>query len=596
MATPKEMNPPVVMAAQTEAPEDSFSEKKTSQERDAKAAGEEGSEEEMRDVNKDVQLQHGVVKIQAITKAWTFKYLIITYILIYLTSYCHSMQQQMNSNLAPYVTSSFSRHGLLATVGIVARLVGGVSQIPMAKIGNIWGRMEVYILVHGLCSFGLLLMAVSRNIETYAAANVFWTVGSGGVGFIHTVLISDLTSLRNRMIIYALNSTAYIGNAFAGPIVAELFNKYSSFRWAFGAFAIIFPFFGATICISLWINLRKAKRMGLVPSRPTSGRTWAQSIMFYVNEFDVVGMVLLCGGFSLFLLPFSIQSYSPNGWTTGYIIAMIILGFFLVVAFVFWEKMFAVVPLAPWDNLKDRTIFGAALVAGIMMTSFGTWDSYFSSYLQVVHQQTIAQAGFITNIYTIASCTWGPIVGYLIRLTHHYKWIAISAVPVACLSTALLIHFRTPDTHIGYIIMCQVLKATSAGTIIICEQLAVMSVVSHNEVAVMLALVALASSVGGSIGRAISGGIWTNQLLPLLRDLLPADQKANATVIYGSLPVQLSYPFGSPARNAIVLAYGDVQRKMVIAGACFMPLALAGVFLWRNVNVKKTQQTAGQVW
>lgn len=44
-------------------------------------------------------------------------------------------------------------------------------------------------------------------------------------------------------------------------------------------------------------------------------------------------------------------------------------------------------------------------------TKCRTWDSYFSSYLQVVHQQSISQAGFISNIYTIASCTWGPIVG-----------------------------------------------------------------------------------------------------------------------------------------------------------------------------------------
>ncbi|KAH9439181.1 hypothetical protein MCOR02_002751 [Pyricularia oryzae] len=172
----------------------------------------------------------------------------------------------------------------------------------------------------------------------------------------------------------------------------------------------------------------------------------------------------------------------------------------------------------------------------------------------------------------------------------------MSAVPVALLSTGLLIHFRTPDTYIGYVIMCQVLKACANGTIIICEQLAVMSVVSHNQVAVMLALIGLATSVGSSVGRAISGGIWTNQLLPLLIEKLPEDARANATVIYGSLPVQLSYPFGSPARNAIVAAYGDVQRKMVIAGACLMPLALGAVFLWRNVNVKKTKQTAGQVW
>ncbi|KAH8839333.1 hypothetical protein MCOR27_011676 [Pyricularia oryzae] len=595
MSTPKEVGPlPVV--SPTDGSEDNSSDKQASHDKEKTAGADDPTPEDEHDVNKDVELQHGVAKIQAITKAWTFKYLMLTYVLIYLSSYCHSMQQNMNSNLGPYVTSAFSRHGLLATVGIVARLSSGIAQIPMAKIGDIWGRMEIYILVHGLTSFGLMLMAVSNSIETYAAANVFWSVGSAGVGFVHTVLISDLTSLRNRMIIYSINSTAYIGNAFAGPIVAELFLKQSSFRWAFGAFAIIFPFFGASICVVLWLNLRRAKRQGLVPVRPSSGRTTVQSVVFYLNEFDVVGMILLCGGLSIFLLPFSIVSYSPYGWTSAYIIFMIIFGFFLVIAFAFWERNYAVTPLVPWKSLKDRTILGAALTAGILFASAGTWDSYFSSYLQVVHQQSISQAGFISNIYTIASCTWGPIVGYLIRLTNHYKWIAMSAVPVALLSTGLLIHFRTPDTYIGYVIMCQVLKACANGTIIICEQLAVMSVVSHNQVAVMLALIGLATSVGSSVGRAISGGIWTNQLLPLLIEKLPEDARANATVIYGSLPVQLSYPFGSPARNAIVAAYGDVQRKMVIAGACLMPLALGAVFLWRNVNVKKTKQTAGQVW
>lgn len=246
-----------------------------------------------------------------------------------------------------------------------------------------------------------MLMAVSNSIETYAAANVFWSVGSAGVGFVHTVLISDLTSLRNRMIIYSINSTAYIGNAFAGPIVAELFLKQSSFRWAFGAFAIIFPFFGASICVVLWLNLRRAKRQGLVPVRPSSGRTTVQSVVFYLNEFDgmffgdgtcvcecvcviieprlltgrpsasVVGMILLCGGLSIFLLPFSIVSYSPYGWTSAYIIFMIIFGFFLVIAFAFWERNYAVTPLVPWKSLKDRTILGAALTAGILFASAG---------------------------------------------------------------------------------------------------------------------------------------------------------------------------------------------------------------------------------
>lgn len=50
----------------------------------------------------------------------------------------------MNTNRSLFVTSSFQRHGLTAMSDIVARLVAGVSQLPVAKIVNIWGRAEGY--------------------------------------------------------------------------------------------------------------------------------------------------------------------------------------------------------------------------------------------------------------------------------------------------------------------------------------------------------------------------------------------------------------------------------------------------------------------
>lgn len=81
-------------------------------------------------------------------------------------------------------------------------------------------------------------------------------------------------------------------------------------------------------------------------------------------------MFLLVVGFSLLLLPFSLVSYSPKGWVTGYIIAMIVLGVFLLSVFAFWEYKYAATPLVPWVNLKDRTIIGAAGVAGVLFLSF----------------------------------------------------------------------------------------------------------------------------------------------------------------------------------------------------------------------------------
>jgi hypothetical protein len=61
---------------------------------------------------------------------------------------------------------------------------------------------------------------------------------------------------------------------------------------------------------------------------------------------------------------------------------------------------------------------------------------------------------------------------------------------------------------------------------------------------------------------------------------------------------QMKYADGTPEREAIVGAYADIQRKMVIVGVCFVPLCIVCTWFWRNVNVKKLQkeQTSGNVW
>lgn len=80
-------------------------------------------------------------------------------------------------------------------------------------------------------------------------------------------------------------------------------------------------------------------------------------------------MFLTVFGWSLLLLPFSIASRAPDGWNTGYIIAMIVLGAVLLIAFGVWEKFFAPVSYFPWKYLKDRTILGACLLYGFMFAS-----------------------------------------------------------------------------------------------------------------------------------------------------------------------------------------------------------------------------------
>lgn len=552
------------------------------------------SEEKPESILSSEHKQQGVQQVEAITTVWSKELLIVMFVLLYLVTFVDMLLQAVQGNLVPYVTSSFSEHGLLATTSIVATILGGVCNLTIAKVIDIWGRCEGFLVMLLLVTIGVIMKAACINVQMYAAAHTLYWVGHLGMGYIITVILADITSLRNRAILFGINSTPTIATTFAGPRIAELFYKYVNFRWAFGAFLIILIAFSLPVAAIFIFSKRKAVKLGKFPERINGGRTVWGSVKYYFVEFDVIGMLLTVFGWSMLLLPFSLVYTAPQGWKTGYIIALIILGVFLLGAFVIWERYYATVSYFPFKFLKDPTILGACLLYGIMFISIFCWDSYYGSYLQVVHDQSITISGYVLNSFSLMSSFIAPFIGLLIRYTGTYKWIAVAGVPFAILGTALLIHFRTPETHIGYLVMCQLFNGLATGTWALCAQMAIMASVTHQEIAVSLAMFGLFGSIGASIGYAIAGGLWTNILPGKILEFLPEENKNLTATIYGSIIEQMSYPMGSPIRDAVIAAYADVQRKMVIAGSCFIPLCLVALLMWKNINVKKLEETRGK--
>ncbi|KAK3374723.1 major facilitator superfamily transporter [Podospora didyma] len=540
--------------------------------------------------------QHGVKKVEAVTTVWSDKMLWIVFALLYLVSFVDVLLQSVQGNLVPYVTSEFQQHGLLATTSIVSSILGGVITPTIAKITDIRGRTEGFLYMLLLIVIGMIMKATCQNVETYAAAQTFYWVGHTGLLYIITIMISDMTSLRNRMIMISINSTPLIASTFAGPKIAELFLNNLNFRWAFGAFTIILVAFSLPVILILYLTEAKAKKQGLIQPRLKT-RSVAASLKYYFIQFDVVGLLLLTAGWSLLLLPFSLVSSALNGWESATVICMIVFGVVTLGLFVVWERFFATVSLFPYKFLKDPTVLGASFAYGIMFLSIFVWDTYYYSYLQVAHFQDIASAGYILNTFSLTSAIVSPIISVFIRYTGQFKWPTIVVgIPFILLGTGLLIHFRTPGTSVGYLVMCQFFNGVGTSFIATCGQLAVMAAVSHQEIAMALAFFSLCGSIGAAIGMAIAGGLWTNLLRNAIYDNLPAVSKDLTDTIYADMRMQLFYENGDPIRMAIIDAYGDVQRKMVITGAAFVPLLLITVLMWRNINVKEKRQTVGNVW
>ncbi|EMR65374.1 putative siderophore iron transporter mirb protein [Eutypa lata UCREL1] len=532
-------------------------------------------------------MQEGVKRVEAITTVWSKKSLWSTFALLWLVCFVSALLASIDTALSPYVTSSFSKHGLLAVINIAARVIGGVVTLSIGKIIDIRGRMEGFVGALLLIVVGMVMKATAHDVETYAAAQVFTWVGKVALGFIIDVFVADITTLKNRMLIFALNSTPNLATTFAGPAIAQLFYERVNFRWAFGAFTIILVVVSLPVIAILYVHEKKAKALGVL--RPKSGRTPLQSAVHYVGEFDLVGAILISGGFTLITLPFSLVSSASHSWQSASIIVMIVMGVVGLAAFVVWEKYFARVKFFPFQFLKDRTFLGAVMTHFVVFMTTFIWDAYYSSYLQVVHGLSISIANYVLNAYSLTSYFTGPFVALYIRYTGHVKYPALVAIPIYLLGTALIIYFRVPGAQVGYLAMCQVLVGFGVGMIGQMAQLTTMASVRHQDVAVALAIYGLFGSVGSSVGYAIAGGLWTNILPVKLHEFLPDDAKNRTAEIYGDITIQMADPIGTPIRDAVIAAYGVVMRRMVIVGSALIPLTVLCVIVWRNINVKNLE-------
>jgi MFS family permease len=75
------------------------------------------------------------------------------------------MQQQITTVLTPYVTSSFALHSLTATTGILSQIIGGLSKLPLAKILDIWGRPQGFIVMVCFLTIGLIVSLCNPEVE-----------------------------------------------------------------------------------------------------------------------------------------------------------------------------------------------------------------------------------------------------------------------------------------------------------------------------------------------------------------------------------------------------------------------------------------------
>lgn len=345
----------------------------------------------------DVVQSRGVTRMEAVyreaqTNRTTF-YLIGASVLV--CAWAYSLDSSTTSYYSIDASSHYKQHSsVLATLSVATNIISAVAKPFIAKISDNTSRPYTYLLALVFYTLGYIVAASSQSISAYVTGESFVAVGGAGLDLINDIIVADLTPLEWRGFVSSLLSTPFIINTwFAGKIVDAISSR-NQWRWGYGMFAIIMPAVLTPAIATLIYLDRQAKMHGIVNMASSNAarraaaeaaesegyegphgtitapvirdnETFREKVIRNLEEIDALGLLLLGFGWALLLLPFSLKTYAVDGWKNPSLVAMMVVGGILLIAYVVYEIFWARVPSAP-----RRLVFNKTFIMAIIIDSF----------------------------------------------------------------------------------------------------------------------------------------------------------------------------------------------------------------------------------
>ncbi|GAA5899277.1 uncharacterized protein JCM6883_005166 [Sporobolomyces salmoneus] len=540
----------------------------------------------------------GVVQIERFRERIDTKYRIALYGSFTILAYILSLDQYTTSSYLSAATSvSFNAHSTLTTISSIRSVFQAVSQPPIAKISDYFGRLQGYALCVVLYAVGRAITAASPNIYAYAVGNSIYILGITGLFLLQNIIIADISSLRNRLFWSIFPSIPGVINVWISGNVTQAIlgatqEHANRWRWGMGMFAIMSPILTIPVMLTLGIGMRKSRKetdvegsshrsvgekvkAALTPKQSRSNRTLWQKTQSVFWQLDLLGLLFFVAGFGMILVTVTIANGRGSHWSDGHCIALLVCGGVSVIAFGIWERFGARHPLIPFSLLTNRTVIICFLIAIIHPASGGVIGSYFYTYVLVAADQTTLSATRITSLAGFVSTLMAACSGIAARYIRYLKPIIIFGFCVEILAFGLMIRYRGAGATQGDLAAVQVVRGLGVGAISFPLQASIQSVTKHEHLGAITAAYLTIFYLSQGVGSAIGGGIWTNLVPEKLNRYIP-DPALAARAYSNPLGLLKTYAPGTPVREAISRAHGETQRVLSITGTV---LAVIGLLL-----------------
>ncbi|KAL4779393.1 major facilitator superfamily domain-containing protein [Aspergillus varians] len=365
--------------------------------------------------------------------------------------------------------------------------------VPLwGKVSDIWGRKSVLLLANVIFLAGSLICALSISLPMVLAGRAIQGAGAGGIITLANICVSDLFSVRERPMYYALFGATWAIAGALGPLVGGAFTTSVTWRWCF---YLNLPIGGSSFCILFFFLKIESPKTPLLAG---------------LKAIDWSGTILVVGATLMFL--FGLQFGGVNyPWASATVICLIIFGLATYVLAMLNEWKIArypVIPIRIFSNWHNSLIL---LICFIHAQVFMGATYYLPFYFQSVLLVSPILSGVYILPQVLSLSVTSATTGIIIKKTGRYRELIIAAFCFLALGVGLLIDLK-PYASWPRIIIFELIVGFGTGPLFQAPLVALQANLHPSDMAAGTSTFSFLRQISSAISIVIGTVIYQNML------------------------------------------------------------------------------------